>query len=102
MGRTSRRDREEGVVKLWFVYLCRCRDGSLYCGVTTDPARRVAAHNFGRGARYTRGRGPVALVWLSVGMTWSAALREERRVKRLPREGKIELVHGPDGLRGGT
>jgi putative endonuclease len=77
----------------WFTYLVRCADGTLYCGVSTDVSRRVEEHNTSpRGARYTRSRRPVALVWRRRFRTRSAACREEARVKRLDREDKLALV----------
>ena len=75
-----------------FVYLLRCRDGSLYTGIAKDLARRLEQHRRGRAARYTRGRGPVKLVWERRVATWSRALREERRIKSLRRVRKEELV----------
>jgi putative endonuclease len=75
-----------------YVYILRCRDDSLYTGATTNLARRLAEHAAGRGARYTRGRLPVALVWRRRASTWSQALREEYRIKRLPRAEKLALV----------
>ena len=85
-----------------FVYLLRCGDRSYYIGYTTDPARRLTAHRQGRGARYTRGRGPVRLVALWRVPTLGAALRIERRLKRLPRVIKHRLARGlvPNGLAG--
>jgi predicted GIY-YIG superfamily endonuclease len=76
----------------WFVYVVRCRDGSLYTGVSTDVEARVAAHNGGRGARYTRGRGPVALVHLENKRSQGAALRREAAIKALPRAKKLTLL----------
>jgi putative endonuclease len=75
-----------------FVYLLRCRDGSLYAGAAVDLARRLAEHCAGRASRYTRSRLPVDLVWSQEVESWSAALREEIRLKRLDRAGKDELV----------
>ncbi len=77
-----------------FVYLLRCGDGTLYCGWTTDLDARVAAHGAGRGARYTRGRGPVALAaaWQAADRSTAQAL--EVRVKRLTRRDKEALVAG--------
>jgi predicted GIY-YIG superfamily endonuclease len=82
----------------WFVYILRCRDGTLYTGVTTDVARRVAAHAAGRGARYTRGRGPFAVVRVETHPGRGAALRREVELKRLARAEKLLLVRGK-GLR---
>jgi uncharacterized protein (TIGR02453 family) len=78
----------------WHVYLARCGDGTLYTGITTDPARREAAHNAGRGAGYTRARRPVRLVHLEPAADRSAALRRELAIKRLPRRLKEQLVNG--------
>jgi putative endonuclease len=75
-----------------FVYLLRCSDGSLYCGWTTDVERRVAAHQAGRASRYTRRRLPVELATVIPVTDRSAALREEARIKRLPRAEKLALV----------
>lgn len=76
----------------WFVYLAACGDGSLYAGVTTDPARRLAEHRAGRGARYTRARGILGLVWAQPVAGRSAALQLEAALKRLPRRTKLELA----------
>jgi len=78
----------------WHVYVARCGDGTLYTGITTDPARREAAHNAGRGAGYTRTRRPVRLVHLETAADRSAALRRELAIKRLPRRLKEQLVNG--------
>jgi putative endonuclease len=75
-----------------FVYLLRCRDGSLYCGWTDDLERRVATHNAGKGARYTRSRKPVRLVWSEELADRSAALKREIAVKRLTRVQKLALA----------
>ena len=76
------------------VYLLRCGDGSLYTGSTTDLSRRLAAHRSGRGAKYTRSRLPVELVYWEEVPDWSAALRREAAIKRLTREKKLALVAG--------
>jgi putative endonuclease len=75
-----------------WVYLLRCRDGSLYCGWTNDLDRRLAAHSTGRGSRYTASRRPVELAAAWPMDDRSAALREEARIKRLTRRAKQELV----------
>lgn len=75
----------------WFVYIVRCADRSLYTGVTTEPERRVAEHNDGRGARYTRSRGPVSLVYVEKADDRGAALRREHEIKRMTVEGKKRL-----------
>jgi putative endonuclease len=74
------------------VYLLRCADGSLYCGWTTDIQRRVAAHRSGTASRYTRSRRPVELAAVIPVADRSAALREEARIKRLPRAAKLQLI----------
>lgn len=88
----------------WVVYLIRCSDESLYCGITNNLKNRLAAHNSGRGAKYTRSRRPVELVGASSEMTQSDALKLEYRVKRLPAGKKnLELSTGksqmPMGLK---
>ena len=78
----------------WCVYLVRCADGSLYCGITTDLARRIAMHNgdLPGGAKYTRSRRPVRLTAHACGLSRSAALRLERLVKKQPAEKKKLLL----------
>jgi putative endonuclease len=76
----------------WWVYLLRCRDGSLYAGATNDLARRVATHAKGRASRYTRSRLPVVLVHCERARDRSAALRREAALKRLTRAEKLALV----------
>jgi predicted GIY-YIG superfamily endonuclease len=76
----------------WYVYLLRCGDGSLYAGSTTDVDSRLAAHRAGRGARYTRGRGPLSLVLCEPHRDRSAALRRECELKRLRRAEKLALL----------
>lgn len=84
--------------RLWYVYVVRCRDGSLYTGVSTDVDARVRAHNAGRGARYTRARGPVVLVHVEGGQTRGAALSREAAVKSLRRAQKLALITAVAGL----
>ncbi len=74
--------------KSWLVYLVRCADGTLYCGVTNDLPKRLQAHNAGKGAAYTRGRLPVRLEARSGPMTHSEALRLEMKIKKMPRRDK--------------
>ncbi|MFM8577782.1 MAG: GIY-YIG nuclease family protein [Planctomycetaceae bacterium] len=76
----------------WFVYLLRCRDGSLYTGITLDVGRRLKAHASGRASRYTRSRLPVRLVYSEVKPDRSSALRREAAIKQLPRSAKQQLV----------
>ena len=75
--------------KNWVVYLLRCSDNSLYCGISNNIARRVDAHNAGKGAKYTRSRRPVELVTTSPGLTRGDALKLEYRIRRLPADKKI-------------
>lgn len=77
-----------------WVYLLRCADGSLYCGWTTDVERRLVAHRNGTASRYTRSRRPVELAAVMPVANRSAALREEARIKRLPRSAKLRLTDG--------
>jgi putative endonuclease len=77
-----------------FVYMLRCGDGSLYTGVATDLAARVRRHEQGQASRYTRAHLPVTLVWWREVATWGEGLREEYRIKQLPREEKEALVAG--------
>ena len=74
------------------MYLLRCADGTLYCGWTADLERRVAAHNAGRASRYTRSRLPVELAWSAPQADRAAAMREEIRIKQLPRAAKLALI----------
>jgi predicted GIY-YIG superfamily endonuclease len=78
-------------VATWYVYLLRCGDGTLYAGATTDVDARLAAHRNGAGARYPRGRGPLALVHCEAQPDRSAALRREHQLKRLRRAAKLAL-----------
>jgi putative endonuclease len=75
-----------------FVYILRCGDGTLYTGSAKDLAARLRMHGDGKASRYTRGRLPVTLVWSCELATWSEALREEHRIKRLTRRLKEQLV----------
>jgi len=76
----------------WHVYLLKCADGTLYAGATNDVSKRIAAHAAGKGAKYTRGRCPIALVWKRRVKDRSAALRLEARVKRMTRKEKLALA----------
>ena len=75
--------------KKWVVYLTRCADNSLYCGITNDLNSRLRDHNSGKGAKYTRSRRPVELIGVGTEMTKSEALKLEYRIKRLPPGQKI-------------
>ena len=79
-----------------YTYLLECSDGTLYCGWTNDLEKRVKAHNSGRGAKYTKPRRPVRLVWYETFETKEEAMSREVKVKQLSRKQKDELVaHGP-------
>jgi putative endonuclease len=75
-----------------YTYILQCADGSLYTGWTTDLEKRIIAHNSGNGARYTRGRVPVSLVYWEVQPTRSMAQRREENIKKLERGKKEELI----------
>lgn len=79
---------------MFFAYLVRCADGTLYGGYTTDLQKRLAAHNGGKGAKYTRSRLPVELVWWEECPTKQAAMSREWQVKHLTREEKLKLIRG--------
>ena len=72
----------------WVCYLLRCADDTLYCGITNDLEKRLAAHNAGEGAKYTRGRLPVTVVYSESCADKSAALKRELQIKRMPRSAK--------------
>ena len=76
----------------WFVYMLRCGDGSLYTGYTDDVSRRLAVHQSGKGAKYTRSRLPVELVYREELPDKSSALRREAAIKKLTRQQKLELI----------
>lgn len=78
--------------KKWHLYVLRCKDGTLYCGITNDLERRLAKHNAGKGARYTRGRGPLTLLRSWPQRNKSAALRAEISFKKLSRACKEEQL----------
>ena len=75
-----------------FVYILRCRDGALYTGIAKNIEQRLAQHQLGKAAAFTRPRRPVVLVWRHRVRTWSAALKEEYRIKQLSRARKEKLL----------
>jgi putative endonuclease len=75
-----------------FVYIISCSDGTLYTGWTTDVTARIAAHNEGTGAKYTKGRGPVTLLYTETFESKSEALRRELAIKKLSRSEKLQLA----------
>jgi len=78
----------------WYVYILQCKDDTLYTGITTDVDKRLEAHRAGRGAKYTRGRGPLELVYREVCGTHSQALKREAEIKKLSRVEKLALIAG--------
>lgn len=78
--------------KQWQLYILKCADGSLYTGITNNLERRLAAHKAGKGAKYTRGRAPLKLVYTKRFKTKSAALKAELQIKSLTRAAKLKLI----------
>lgn len=76
-----------------YVYILRCADNTLYTGWTNNLAKRVTCHNKGKGAKYTRGRLPVDLVYFEILTDKSSALKREYEIKKLPRDKKIQLIN---------
>jgi len=76
----------------YFVYILKCADGTLYTGITNDPDGRIAAHNSGKGAKYTSARLPVVLAYKEPCDSKSSALRREIEIKKMTREGKLKLI----------
>ncbi len=83
-------------MKNWLVYILRCRDDTLYTGITNDLENRLQAHNEKRGARYTRARVPVTLVYQEEAASRSQASRRETAIKKLTRHKKLELIAESD------
>lgn len=77
----------------YFCYILECSDGTYYTGWTTDPLRREAQHNAGRGARYTRTRRPVKLVYVEELPDQAAAMKREQAIKNIKRAGKERLIN---------
>jgi putative endonuclease len=80
----------------FYCYIVECADGSYYTGWTTDPARREKQHNAGNGARYTRMRRPVKLVYVEEQLDRTAAMKREVAIKRLSRQKKAQLISATD------
>ena len=78
--------------KSWILYILRCKDGTLYTGITDDLERRLKAHREGKGAKYTRGRSPLTLCYTEICENHSQALRRELAVKKLRRTEKEQLI----------
>lgn len=83
--------------QFWKLYILRCADGTLYTGITTDVFARLEAHRTGKGAKYTRGRGPLELVYTEECGDHSSALKRELAVKRLKKAEKLELIRTDPG-----
>ena len=79
-------------LKAYFCYMVECADGTYYTGWTTDPERRVRQHNRGKGAKYTRDRGPVRLVYTEEQPDRSSAMRREYQIKRMKRGAKEKMI----------
>ena len=77
---------------MWYLYILKCGDGTLYTGITNDLEKRLEAHRSGKGAKYTRGRGPLELMYRESCDSHGEALRREHSVKRLSREQKLALI----------
>ena len=84
--------------EVWFVYMLRCADGSLYTGITKDVTRRIQQHNDGTASRYTRSRRPVKLVYQESQRSRSLALRREAAIKLLTRKQKLALIREREEL----
>ena len=76
----------------WYVYILRCKDDSLYCGITPEVEKRFEQHRSGKGAKYTRGRGPLEVVYTEECINHSDALKREYTIKRLSRIEKLKLI----------
>ncbi|SDK59829.1 GIY-YIG nuclease family protein [Sediminibacillus albus] len=76
----------------YYVYILKCKDGSLYTGYTNDLEKRISRHESGKGAKYTRGRGPFQLVYYRSFATKQEALQQEYRIKKLPKIQKKRLI----------
>lgn len=80
--------------KNWYLYILECGDGTLYTGITDDVQRRLEQHRSGKGAKYTRGRGPLKLVYTEECGTRTDASKREYAVHRMPRKEKLKIISG--------
>ena len=78
--------------KQWLVYILQCGDGTLYTGITDDLPRRLEMHRAGKGAKYTRGRAPLTLVYQEGAASYSEALKREYSIKQFSRAEKLKLI----------
>ena len=76
----------------WYLYILRCKDGTYYTGITTDVEKRLEVHRSGKGAKYTRGRGPLTVVYTEQQTDRAAASRREWEIKHMTREQKLALI----------
>ncbi len=83
---------KQAIEKTWVLYVLLCQDDTLYCGITNDLERRIAQHDSGKGARYTKGRGPVKVLKSWPAASMSAALKAERAFKKLTKEAKLKKL----------
>lgn len=81
-----------GMEQTWYLYILRCKDDTLYTGITTDVEKRLEAHRSGKGAKYTRGRGPLELIYQETCGSHSQALKREMEIKKLTRQEKQDLI----------
>lgn len=88
----------EKVENKWYLYILRCSDSTLYTGITVDVEKRFEAHSSGKGAKYTRGRCPLKIVYRELCGTHSEALKREYAVKQLSREEKEQMIADSDKL----
>lgn len=93
------REFRDSIKKKWYVYLLECRDGSYYCGITNNLARRVQEHNDGKGAKYTRGRGPVKLLASAPTDSRSSAQILEAAVKKKRKADKLAFLKSQPNAR---
>jgi len=82
------------VESIWYLYILRCKDDTLYTGITTDVEKRLEAHRSGKGAKYTRGRSPLELVYRESCGSHSEALKRELEIKALSRQEKQQIIAG--------
>lgn len=85
---------EERLMKMHYTYILKCKDNTYYTGYTTDLEKRMKAHNEGKGAKYTKGRGPVELIYFEEYEDKHIAMRREWEIKQLTRKEKETLLHG--------
>lgn len=85
-------------MKPWHVYMALCADNTLYTGVTVDLAKRMQTHNAGQGAKYTRARLPIRLVWSEIAKSESAAKKREAEIKKWSRAKKLAIIRSSTNL----